>query len=471
MAIAYSLSDNAITVTGYSEATPCTFEDVYQTDKAGTLTLIDRDGINSTDANPVNNTYNLRPADEKLLGGAKHDLYIVAENWNATSATVRLIGTNENDDSLTEDINITGNGTYYASNLFKTLTQTQVVAFTGVSFDYSLIQGQWGVVWKQKNKEFYLSCRLWIGDGSTSTFFKTMQEVIEWEYNIIPFWIKENATFTVGEKITQRGIDRGRKGSTFIFNKDSWDWYDFRTESGSTFRLYDFHATNIGTAGQVMTWFSGYVEAIDCSFSNLYAIRSAGDGSIWKHITSSGCREGFGFWVSATIEDIVAFGNIYKSLYLSGHGHEIWNPSFLDSLQVRDSGGTAPVSYINADPEITTWDNNTGIHSYLKYTFDLKVIDKDENPIKNASVKIWDKNNNLVTDVLTQDNGEIAQQKIMYKDIWYTTGNYVDYNPFTVRVSHQGYSPREFEFTLNKKIDWTISLKRISINVDNEVIV
>ncbi len=464
-AITYDTGSNTITVVGDascgdSESNPCSFEDIYNADKAGTLTLVDRNGITGTDANPVDNTYNLRPADEKVLGGAKHDLYIVVENWNATSATVRLIGTNENDESLTEDINITGNGTYYTSELFKTLTQTQVTAFSGTSFDYELVQGQWGVVWKQKNREFYLNCRLWIGDGSTPTYFKTMQEVIEWGYNVIPFWMKSNATFVVGEKITQRGIDRGRKGSTFIFNKSSWNWYDFRTEPGSTLRLYDFHCTNIGTRGQVMTRFEGYVEAIDCSFSNLYAVRSYGDGSIWRHITSSGCYEGFGFWgAPAVLEDIVAFGNVFRSLYVSGEGTEIWNPSFLDSLQVRDSGGTAPVSYINADPEITTWQNGSGVHSYLKYTFDLKVVDKDGNPIKDASVKIWDKNNNLVTDVLTQDSGEIPQQKIMYKDIWYTTGHYISYNPFTIRISHQDYPSREFKVTIDKPIDWTIALK------------
>jgi len=45
MPITYDVPSNKITVTEYSELTPCNFTDLYNADKSGTLSLHARTGI------------------------------------------------------------------------------------------------------------------------------------------------------------------------------------------------------------------------------------------------------------------------------------------------------------------------------------------------------------------------------------------------------------------------------------------
>jgi len=201
---------------------------LYDADKAGTLSLHNRDGITGIDGSPVNCDRILRPADEKLMGGAKQDLYIVVENWNATSVTIRLIGTDEADASLTEDITVTGAGTYYATKLFKTLTQTQVTAFTGTSMDYELVQGQWGVVWKEE-ESYIMDCQLWIGlggegwfaDEAVQVFFKNTALSQHWQSFLVVYGsghLRLGRLLDATDKLTDRGVQLHFEYTTYIGN-------------------------------------------------------------------------------------------------------------------------------------------------------------------------------------------------------------------------------------------------------------
>jgi len=482
MAITYSPSDDKITVTGYSEATPCTFEDIYQADKAGTLTLIDRDGMNSTDTDPVNNTYNLRPADEKLLGGTKHDLYIIVENWDATSTTVKLIGTNENDDSLTEDINITGNGTYYASNLFKTLTQTQITAFTGTSFDYSLIQGQWGVVSKQGDNQFLFSAKLQIGDGTTGTHFTDTEKNIHFGTDVsvgtgqYAIAVKNNAHFTLGYLISESAKTSG-KGCN-IYSEAGYTNTNkgiLKPESGSTVYLYSstFSGRSKDYGGGV--YWIGAHRTWNCfmgSQTYQYGINEIGN---FYNVVFVDAETGFYSWDSATVVDKVSFNKVSVLTYFTGGStySDVYARNY-DMIVLWSGASDAYMVDFDVDQWTVKSYYMTG-NAYRQYSFDLKVIDKDENPIKNASVKIWDKDNNLITDTATDESGEILTQTLNwgYYEKTEPVGSVatsVMQTPHILLITKPGYQTYKKKFTLDKKIDWTIGLKKISINIDNEVV-
>ena len=139
MAITYSSATNTITVTAYTSGTPCNFTDLYNADKAGTLSLHARTGITSTDASAVAVDRAERPIDYIVLGGSSNDLYISVANWNGITATIRITGTDRDGTAQTEDILVTANGTYYTTKWFKTITYTQVTAANVTTFDYDLV--------------------------------------------------------------------------------------------------------------------------------------------------------------------------------------------------------------------------------------------------------------------------------------------------------------------------------------------
>jgi len=473
-AITYNPSQNRITVTEGTEASPNTFTGIYNADKAGTLDLITRTGINGVDGSPVNNIYNLRPADEKLLGGAKHDLYITITNWDATTATIQLVGTDENGGALTEDIVVTANGTYNATQLFKTLTQTQVTVFDGTIFDYKLTQGQWGAVWKT-DKGFFISSHLHIGNGATVTYLTTfggeqIQVGAEASADRRAICLTTNAHFWMG-KLDTEGY--GYDGSNLL-----WYCYYSHAEQGQggynmwkgDFRIYGSTLVRYTyQAGYAATTFSGQVQMIDS------ALQSLGNRGTW-YFPSSG---------TGTIRRSILDCNYYIYIYTTG--------LTIDRLYLTKyntgilSGGSATISnvdygtakkhqnYYNAQTNLidsTILNENvlpsaSGYNGVVnkKFHLDLKVIDKDNNPINGASVKIWNNEGALVADTTTNANGIIPQQLLtpvyfhyvlpQSGGTWTTTND----NPFKIRISSQNYPSREFKFTLDKKMDLTLALK------------
>jgi hypothetical protein len=153
MAIAYSVSTNIATVTAYTEAVPANFTDIYNADKAGTLSLHARTGIAGTDGAGVAVDRAERPADYIVLGSASNDLYITIANWNGTTATIRITGTDRDGAAQTEDIVVNANGTYYTTKWFKTITHTQVTAFTVEAMHTQVLFRCQHPIWRWKHHD------------------------------------------------------------------------------------------------------------------------------------------------------------------------------------------------------------------------------------------------------------------------------------------------------------------------------
>ena len=63
MGISYSSGSNTITITGYSEATPCDFDDICSADKAGVYELMPA----TTPATDMTLTNQIRPTNDLAL--------------------------------------------------------------------------------------------------------------------------------------------------------------------------------------------------------------------------------------------------------------------------------------------------------------------------------------------------------------------------------------------------------------------
>lgn len=103
---------------------------------------------------------------------------------------------------------------------------------------------------------------------------------------------------------------------------------------------------------------------------------------------------------------------------------------------------------------------------YRQYEFDLRVVDRDGGIISGATVQIWDKADNLIVDTTTGGDGTISTEILNYGYYDQAHGNIaVMQTPHKIRIHHQNYPQREFEFTLDEKTEWEIALKDTPMNV------
>mgnify|MGYP000209185516 CR=1 FL=1 len=465
--ITYNANNNRIfvigdSVCGNSSSNPCTFEDIYNADKAGNLTLVDRDGISSTDSEPVSNTYNLRPADEKVMGGTKHDLWIEVENWSGfTDATIRLIGKDEAGNDQTEDIVVTGNGIYYSSKLWTELTQTQVVSVTGSgSFDYKLVQGQWGVVWRMGNMFRIVDVLLEIGDGSTESWLVDAGKEIAFEGIVTLIHVNTYGHLRLGEIVNE--TKRTTKNGCYLYMFSTYGYNLIDLEDGSELEL--FSSTMLGNPEINIRMYGDNIN-IRIWNSLLISITSSAQGGIAKldanRVTLQASDKGFLFNFVYAYDFLIT--DCEKGIELA----HVTTPLTLRNIRMISETTSFACSWMDADVYVINseckwtfeWVSSTG-KVHRQYTFNLKVVDAEGNPIPNVSVKIWDKNGNLVVNETTDSEGKIPEQILTYGYYDQEHGNTpVMFTPHTIRIHHRDYPPREFKFIVDKPIDWTISLK------------
>jgi len=471
--ISYDPGANRIIVTGYSEDSPCTFEDIYQADKAGELVLVDRNGVSGIDSDPVNNSCSLRPADEKVMGGAKHDLWIEIENFSGfTDATIRLIGKDVAGNDQTEDIVVTGNGTYYSDELWTELTQTQVVGVNGSgSFDYRVTQGQWGVVSKQGDNQFRIEARLDIGDGSTATYFADDQKVIDIHYDrgLDPsiWYINANAVATFG-KLQDEVEKRTSSGCVFLFTIPN---RNFAWRGSGTLYLYSCMVFSTGNYDFRLERPTKRI--YNCIFTRkvfMYQISP----DIFR-LTVSGSPMPFSD-VAATLNDARIEGAYVaiEGWYATLKDKKFKNVKVIaNAYACRFWYFSSSYNFYLIDADIENWKFDWRSSSgkvWRQYTFNLEVVDTKGNPIPGASVKIWDKNNNLVVNETTDTNGKIPEQILNYGYYDEAHGNIpVMHTPHVLQISKPGFRTYKLRFTAGCPITWTIKLSHLSVCVDQEV--
>lgn len=465
MAITYSVSTNIITVTAYTSGTPCNFTDLYNADKAGTLSLHARTGITGVDGSQVAVDRAERPADYIVLGGASNDLYIIVANWNGTTATIRIAGTDRDGTAQAEDIVVTANGTYYTTKWFKTVTHSYVVAANITTFDYDLTQGQWGVVWKECANQFYFTAKLQIGDGSTATWFADTEKQCTWAGNLPTAnyqkinTIQANATFRLGT-CTNDTTKTTQKGCSMILLSGSYHTVLFHGELSSMVEYYSTNIVDLSSALRVYIKANGLSKVYNCVMDHIN-FNNYNNTNMYNVRVQRG-RDGF-YTVTGTFDklehtDSTRYGMAIAHSLVSIKNLKIRSAS---SYEISTNNISGNAYLIN--PDFDQWRIEWGTTTptiYRQYEFDLKVIDEDNTPINSAVVKIWDKDDNLVVDTTTNASGVIATQTITRGYYNRANGNTLqDASPHTISIEKGGYTTYEADFTLEEKTDWLIALQ------------
>jgi len=110
--------------------------------------------------------------------------------------------------------------------------------------------------------------------------------------------------------------------------------------------------------------------------------------------------------------------------------------------------------------QIQNW-NPTGrdVWVRIRYSFNLKLIDKNGNPVSGATVKLYDTYGNLVFSLSTNSTGQIPTQYVTtYITWWNQSENWSVrhekyYTPFTLVISHPSYPPIIMKWNIQQPVN------------------
>ena len=452
-----------IWVEDYASSTPATTDDIYNADKNGTFDLLEE----TSPATGLVPTYSLRPTDELAI---TVDVTLSSDTDAGSGDTVDVHGTDIDGASLTESINVSaGAGTYTTVNKFSSISSIDCNGFSNGTV--KITQNQWGVVWKKDNwyrfdKGLYFS-NTYFADSGKQYYIN----IKNWQIMSATVWLgAEGSNITFGELVDETSKST-KNGVSILFDNKADQYIIVMETSGGSVKLYSCYLSCInrndalvaakGTAdANNRVWNTVFTDGVAFSqtvYTNIFNLNVISTSAIVRRPVTTATVErvygnyvSYGAWFQNTedgyIKDIFGRNMGYAAFMESEYDYNcsLVNGDF-DAWKVRWSG------------------TNNLARLYRKYTVNIKVIDKDGNPIEGANVTLNDVDGTEVFSATTDSNGEIPEQEVsrgycQYPDDNLETNLTKDYSPHTLTISHRDHPSREFKFTLNEKIDWTIAL-------------
>ena len=414
-----------IQIADYTSTTPATLADLYSADKAATFDLKVRTGITAADGSAVNNVYSLRPADECIMGGSKNDLYIVVTNFTGfTDATIQVSGLSEAGTFQTENITITADGTYNLTKLWTTLNTSQVTAVTGTgSFDYTVTQGQWGLVWNEDNT-YQLDRPLAV----QNTYLEDTSKVVivnesAYHNGAGVMFLTKNETggslsyVTFGAVIGEADKTSG-DGIQFFLNNTDLDYTSFFTNEFGHLRLYSCTFTsryqrdvtsNISTS----TTSASSSRIWNCTFMNNFQCNLRGTDNntdvynIFGIDTSTIIRRPDG---TTTAEKLTGNKLKYAVWFQTnpGFARDVWGRNVTNAVRVENVGfaDTYAVDF-DVDNWAINWSGTNSGTLYRQNSLKFKVISNGGTGVPNVRLK-FTKPGETTFEALTNSDGDIV---------------------------------------------------------------
>lgn len=326
------------------------------------------------------------------------------------------------------------------------------------------VAGSWGVVHKVGNC-YKIDVRLLIGDGSTATYLATENEAVEFIANSVwTCYLQLQAYLRMG-KLDTNSV--ATLGSTFIFNDYQCTSAFYANVTGATFKFYDSQVYMIGNklANGPVYWRCATLDIKDS-----------------KVVYESAQR--FVIYTDATIDGLKLYNNTFitnqspttpwKNIKFIGLTSNAFHPHFgspvtLENVIIGDERSRSFNNYhatCNLVNPTLNWDEITltAIHSddywYVKFTLDVHVSDYNTgNNISGATVTLYDTDGAEVFSTTTDSNGEITQQEITYRYIYYNNVTKT-YSPHKLIVKKAGYQTEQDIFDMDEKKSLQISLQK-----------
>ena len=309
--------------------------------------------------------------------------------------------------------------------------------------------------------------KIYIGDGSTSTLAKSLNEVVRF-YNIggNPYsylHIRNKARLILGELIDERGVN----GSILRWdNGFNWPTAPMTTQWDNDCDIEIYGSILIS---QKILWScclhsdtQPRIKVIDSLLKRAFFGQNivSPNGEL-KRVVIKNCN--YGVTSVGVMDDVVVLSDnaplkvawgasgIFKDVKIEGSPNyfiSCW--SFEGQVDIID------VESHTFDREWTDLaDHNTGT-IYLKYTFNRQILDKDGNPLSGRTVKLIDRFGTIYEMQTGTDGRPINPKELLVKKWVGTQQNGVnvdvetDYNPFTIQVWYGAEKEYEAKINVNK---------------------
>jgi len=325
-------------------------------------------------------------------------------------------------------------------------------------YDADVIGG-WGVVTRQCNNQFCFGAKLQIGDGVNETWFADTNKEISHAIDTNFIYIPLGGHFRCGEIVDVN--NRTTKDGCYIYTNSS-DKNIIEFANGGTVELLSSTISS-ETKTRIQSTYGGSGHKIwNCNIihTGISVTGKCPDVDFYNTNWQKN-NEGVAF-TSTYADDIIISDCDYATIWFG-----VSNPVTIKNYKIINEiysfycfGMNTDLCVIDSDGDWTIkwfFTNNGKIHR--QYSFDLKVTDKEGGNINGATVKIWDKDSNLVVDTTTGADGTISTQTITRGYYNQANGDTLqDASPHLIKIEKAGYTTYETNFTIEEKTDWTISL-------------
>ena len=343
------------------------------------------------------------------------------------------------------------------------------------------VNNGWGVVDKVDTNTYVFKAKLQIGDGSTWTYFVDKEKTVIFtsdvviDYHEAIILVKRHAYFWIGEGDEETRT--GHRGCIFdvretVFN--SWAFV-IHNESEGDVRLYGVTIINKSFAEYSHNlWLEGSVNRVwSCQVKGgLSGIYPTENLDVNEFLVQD-CSQGwiYGYNPIYPITNVIIEYNGNGVYYYADQVYNLRNARFMKNnttINTYDLKAPARLTDCEADVWSINWGGSPDPDKAKierAYTFKVKVTDKDGNPIDGALVELYDKNGNLVFRELTDENGEISEHSVV--SITYTPTETIDNNPYTVKITKEGYTPLEVKITIDrtmKNLVWQLDALKYTID-------
>lgn len=296
---------------------------------------------------------------------------------------------------------------------------------------------------------------------------------------------------TVGEKLAGGAYTNGaviffKRGTNhfYLYGK-IYDTKISSIDDGLQKYTMYFKALRVSTGselqGSLIEGFRGvYGDSATASFKDL----------IVSSINSKGYNQ---FGLANPVSSLIEYDNIIVEGFGTGLQLEYATAGKFKNINLRDNTVDIYLWRISSTPTLldSSYSKVRGYRSVIteagnltiKYSYDLQVLDKDNNPIPNTTINLISYNNATNLTLITNATGQISIQELTEKIFKFPEGAtglhhnyqapYFDedmYTPYTLTISKTDYETYTSKFNLTKKTDFKITLESRDWNYSSNLL-
>jgi len=323
----------------------------------------------------------------------------------------------------------------------------------------------WGVVSKQGDNQYEFRCKLQIGDGTNETWLIDANKAISHTIDDDFIYIPKHGHFRCGVVVDE--ANKTTKDGCFIYTNSS-DKYLIEFANGGTLELYSTTISAESSTRIQSTYGRSGHRIWNCNIIHTGVSITGTPPDVYFYRTN---------WQSSQVGPSFATTNASDILISDCTYGTIWflinSPATIKNYRMIGETYSFFCYHLDADLYAINmeckwkplWCSSNAGKIYRQYTFTLKVVDGEGNPISGAKVSVYNRSGCLEFEDITDENGKIPTHII-------TRGYYdqahgselVDFSPHTLVIEKEGYETYKTQFTPTKAIeaiDWQISLKKV----------